>query len=691
MEHQSTSQPNRLIHATSPYLLQHAYNPVDWFPWGEEALKKAKEEDKPIIVSIGYSACHWCHVMERESFENEQIAQLMNQYFVNIKVDREERPDVDAVYMEAAQAISGQGGWPLNAFLTPDAKPFYAGTYFPPQGWANLLVRIAEIFQQEREELEKRAELFKNAIATSEVEKYGLSLETEENPFEITDLDVMFDSIAPAFDTERGGMQKAPKFPMPSIYAFLLHYHQVNKDKQRAVQALNQVNKTLEEMAFGGIYDQIGGGFARYSVDADWFAPHFEKMLYDNGQLISLYTHAYNSTGQQVYKQIVYETINFVDRELTSPEGAFYAALDADSEGEEGKFYIWTFEEVKNLIPDEEEFKLICDYYQIETSGNWEHNYNILHRKSSDEAFAQKHQLGLEELENKIQNWKSILLNARKPKIRPGLDDKTLTSWNALMLNGLVDAYRVFDEDEFLAMALQNAHFIKGKLTVQSEKGLKLWHTYKNGKAHIDAYLEDYALLAEAYINLYQATFDQQWIQTADQLMQYCLQNFYDTEEEMFFFTDKDGEALIARKKEVFDNVIPASNSVMAKNLYLLSILLDQNQYQTIAQKMVTKVKKILVKNVEYLANWGQVYALMVKPIAEIVIVGEDYQAYRKEIDQKYFPNKVILGSKEASDALPLLSHRSIINNSTTIYVCYNKTCQLPVNSVEEAWQQILF
>ena len=689
MDHQSTSKPNRLVHATSPYLLQHAYNPVDWYPWGEEALEKAQKEDKPIIVSIGYSACHWCHVMERESFENDQIAQLMNQHFINIKVDREERPDVDAIYMEAAQAISGQGGWPLNAFLTPDAKPFYAGTYFPPQGWANLLVRVSEIFQADREELEKRAELYKKAISTSEIEKYGLSLDLDEAQFDLADLDTMFDSIAPAFDTQRGGMQKAPKFPMPSIYAFLLHYQNITQNQQKAQQALAQVNRTLEEMAFGGIYDQIGGGFARYSVDASWFAPHFEKMLYDNGQLISLYANAYNLTGNELYKEVVYESINFVDRELTNPEGGFYSALDADSEGEEGKFYIWTYEEITSLFPDEADLKLICDYYQIETSGNWEHNYNILHRKSSDEAFAQKHQLSLEELKSKIQNWKSTLFTARKPKIRPGLDDKALTSWNALLLNGLVDAYRVFDEDEFLAMALQNAHFIKDKLTIDSEKGTKLWHTYKDGKAHIEAYLEDYALLAEAYINLYQATFDLQWIKAADQLMQYCLQNFYDPTEEMFFFTDKDGEALIARKKEVFDNVIPASNSVMAKNLHLLALILDQNQYREIAEKMVSKVRKILLKNVEYLANWGQVYALMSKPSAEIVIIGEESQAYRKEFDKKYFPNKILIGSNQPSDTLPLLTHRTKVNDKTTIYVCYNKACQLPVNSPDEAWKQI--
>lgn len=683
----ANSKPNRLIHATSPYLLQHAYNPVDWFPWGEEALEKARSEDKPIIVSIGYSACHWCHVMERESFEHPKIAELMNQYFVCIKVDREERPDVDAIYMEAAQAITGQGGWPLNAFLTPEAKPFYAGTYFPPQGWANLLLQVAEIFRQEREELEKRAELFKRTIAASDLEKYGLS--PAEADFVLADLDTMFDSIVTGFDTQKGGMQKAPKFPMPSIYAFLLHYSTLTSDSLRQEAALAQVNRTLDEMARGGIYDQIGGGFARYSVDADWFAPHFEKMLYDNAQLVSLYAQAYNLTSRELYKQVVYDTVAFVARELNDPEGGFYSALDADSEGEEGKFYVWTFDELDRIFEDKIDFALFCDYYQIEPSGNWEHHYNILHRKVSDKVFSQKHQLSPEELQLKIQGWKSLLFTIRSPRVRPGLDDKILCSWNALMLNGLIDAYRVFEEDEFLALALQNAHFIRDKFGMETEKGLKLLHTYKQGKAHLDAYLEDYALLIEAYLNLYQATFDLQWINSAEKLADYCMQNFYDVEEKMFYFTDAEGEVLIARKKEIFDNVIPASNSVMARNMYLLSLLLDREDYRNIAFGMVSKVKKLLLKNVEYLANWGQVYALMSRTPAEIVIIGEHYFDFRKEFDKQYFPNKILLGSRHEASSLPLLFQKKAQDGQTTVYVCFNKTCQLPVFTVQEAWKQI--
>ncbi|MEO1654934.1 MAG: thioredoxin domain-containing protein, partial [Bacteroidota bacterium] len=412
---------------------------MEWYPWGPEALEKAQKEDKPIIVSIGYSACHWCHVMERESFENEDIAALMNHHFVNIKVDREERPDIDAIYMEAVQAMGMQGGWPLNAFLTPEAKPFYAGTYFPPRNWAELLQKIARVFQNEREGLEESAENFRAMIARSEMEKYGL--DAQDNEFPLEALDDMVAGISPYFDEERGGMQKAPKFPMPSIYAFLLQYSQLKPSSDLKKQALGQVALTLQEMAWGGIYDQIRGGFARYSVDGDWLVPHFEKMLYDNGQLISLYAQAYQVNPLPLYKDVVYQSIHFVARELRSPEGGFYSALDADSEGEEGKFYVWTFEEIETLFPDEQDRNLLIAYYKIVPEGNWEEGKNILHRRHSDEVFADQHQISLATLQEKIQQWQEVLLQARSKRIRPGLDDKILTSWNALMLKGLVDAY----------------------------------------------------------------------------------------------------------------------------------------------------------------------------------------------------------------------------------------------------------
>lgn len=683
MSQKKEGTPNRLIDATSPYLLQHAYNPVDWYPWGPEALAKAQEEDKPIIVSIGYSACHWCHVMERESFENAHIAKIMNDNFVCIKVDREERPDVDAIYMNAVQAMGMQGGWPLNAFLMPNTEPFYAGTYFPPRNWATLLNKITDIYQKNRQELANSAQKFGESIATSEVIKYGLT--QQEAEFTLEDLDQMFEGLAPYFDKELGGMQKAPKFPMPSIYAFLLNYALSTENQDFKRQASQQVKRTLNAIGQGGIYDQIGGGFARYSVDAEWFAPHFEKMLYDNGQLISLYADAYALTKDEYYKNIVFESIEFVARELTSEEGGFYSALDADSEGEEGKFYIWTYEELSTILSDPQDLKLFCAYYKVSNTGNWEKGTNILYPKISEKEFAELQAIPLETLREKLKQWKKQLLEIRDKRIRPGLDDKILTSWNGLMLKGLVDAYRVFQEPKFLEMALQNAQFLLDKVRQEDQ----LLHSYKNGTAHIIAYLEDYASVIQAYTALYQATFDFKWLKEARRLAKYTIQNFYDAEENMFFFTDAQGEKLIARKKEIFDNVIPASNSMMAQNLYILGLLLDNTEFLDISRKMLSRVKTVMLKNIEYLANWGQLFTWMAKPTAEIAIIGEKYLDFRAELDQRYFPNKILMGSANPSDRLPLLENRLAIDEKTTLYVCFNKACQLPVHTVPEAWEQI--
>ncbi|WP_299456811.1 thioredoxin domain-containing protein [uncultured Microscilla sp.] len=678
MSHQNTQTPNRLAKATSPYLLQHAYNPVDWYPWGKEALQKAKDEDKPIIVSIGYSACHWCHVMERESFEDDEVAAIMNRYFICIKVDREERPDVDAIYMEAIHAMGQRGGWPLNALLTPEAKPFYALTYLPKESWVQLLQNVAEVYQTKRDKLEQSAEAYREAIAASEAKKYDLKPETIRYSREA--LDKMFQSVYNDVDHTRGGTNRAPKFPMPSIWQFLLHYYQITKDEE----ALRAVDVTLNEMAKGGIYDQVGGGFARYSVDADWFAPHFEKMLYDNGQLLSLYADAYNVTQNPLYQQVVMQTVDFVARELTSEEGGFFSALDADSEGVEGKFYVWektAFDEVIGA----EDAAIAADYYQVTSQANWEEG-NILHRNIGDLAFAKKHQMDVESLKQKVTQWNERLLTARNKRIRPGLDDKILTSWNGLMLKGLVDAYRVFDSPKLLNLALANAQFITEKLTTEN---YQLYHSYKNGKASINAYLEDYAAVVDAYIALYQATFDEQWLTNAKVLTDYAVANFYDKEEGLFFFTDVNAEKLIARKKELFDNVIPASNSMMAKNLYWLGLYYEQSDYQQKASQMLGQMQKIIVENPESTANWAALYTYFAQPTAEVAIVGEQAQEYRASFDKYYYPNKILAGTLQPQDSLGLLQNRGTINEQTTVYVCYNKTCQLPVNSVESAWKQM--
>lgn len=669
---------NRLSLETSPYLLQHAHNPVDWFPWGDEALAKAKNENKPIVLSIGYSACHWCHVMERESFENVEIAKLMNAYFVNIKVDREERPDIDQIYMDAVHAMGLQGGWPLNVILMPDGKPFYGGTYFPSNRWANLLEGVQKAFENDLEKLEQSAEGFAVTLNRSEFEKYGLGAET----FKLTHVqyDQMFDHLAKSFDYELGGNNRAPKFPMPCVWLFLLRYHAQTKNPK----ALAQLHLTLKKMALGGIYDQVGGGFARYSTDVEWFAPHFEKMLYDNGQLVSLYSEAYQLTKEPLYKETVYQTIDFVARELTSSEYGFYSALDADSEGVEGKFYVWKYEDI--LAIDLPKKELFLKYYNVYEFGTWEHETNILCRNQSAEEFCQDQNLNLDEFKKLEQEWQTVILKEREKRIHPGLDDKILASWNGLMLNGIVDAYRIFDEERFLTLAIKNATFIKLKMI---ENG-NLWHSYKNGVAKIEAYLEDYAAVIQAFSNLYQATFDEKWLHLAQTLTETCLTYFWDEKENLFFFTSSKSEKLIARKKEIFDNVIPASNSMMATNLLVLGHLLGNDKYVSMGEKIIEIVQNLFSREPYYLANWASASLFLYQPIFEVAIVGKDAFEYRKQLDKHHFANKVVVGTK-AESKLELLVDRTTINERTAIYVCQDKTCQLPVTSVEEALSLMKF
>ncbi|WMJ74777.1 thioredoxin domain-containing protein [Cytophagaceae bacterium ABcell3] len=668
---------NRLVEESSPYLQQHAYNPIDWYPWGDEALNKAKEENKPILVSIGYSACHWCHVMEKESFKDEEVAELMNEHFVNIKVDREERPDIDQVYMDAVQAMNINGGWPLNVFLMPDTKPFYGGTYFPPAHWTHLLKQISKAFENNREELETSAEEFTKVLRHSEVTKYGLS-DTSET-LDPSDLDKAYENLAKNFDGKWGGTGTEPKFPMPSIYGFLLRYYL----KTGKEEALRHLKLTLDKMAYGGIYDQAGGGFARYSTDENWLVPHFEKMLYDNGQLISLYSQAYAVTKDNNYKSIVLQSIEWLKKEMTSEEGGFYSALDADSEGEEGKYYVWSAEELKHIIPNDS-FELFKDYYNIQTRGNWEQEKNILHKTLSDKAFSNKHSLSPEELKALKEKWLRLLLDVREQREKPGTDDKILASWNGIMLKGLIDAYRFLKQDELLDLILQNANFIKDKLSRED----RISHTYKDGKASQEGYLEDYALVIKAYIALYQATGKEDWLQLADKHMSYVMKNFFDPVEELFYFTDIESEKLIARKKEIFDNVIPASNSVMAENLLWLGKILDKADYIDLSYKMLSRTKNILTTDPDFLSNWASLFVTLSSPIAEVVIVGPDFNNIRKEIDSAFIPSMVICGTKEKS-TLPLLKNRIAINNKTTIYVCVDKTCKLPVHTSAEALEQI--
>ena len=659
---------NRLINQSSPYLLQHAHNPVDWWPWGNEALQKATAENKPILVSIGYSACHWCHVMERESFENEEVASVMNQHFVCIKIDREERPDVDAIYMDALHAMGGRGGWPLNVFLMPNAKPFYGLTYLPPQSWVELLENIKNAFENHHEQLEQSANGFAENMQVLDSLKYGLH--ANESTFTTENLETIFEQIKPHFDTQKGGLDRAPKFVMPSIYKFLMRYYAVSKNPE----ALQQIELSLDRIALGGIYDHVSGGWARYSVDDEWFIPHFEKMLYDNGQLLSMFSEGYLLTKNELYKRRVFETIDWLEREMTSPEGGFYSALDADSEGVEGKYYIWTENELKTILG--QDFDWFSKLYSIRKSGNWEHGMNHLHLTKTP-IFDEKYDSAIKKL-----------FEARQSKIRPGLDDKILTSWNGLMLKGLVDAYKAFNDPKFLALALKNAQFIKAKLTTNY---YQLWHSYKNGKATIQGFLEDYATVIDAYLALYEITFDELWLDEATRLVAYVIPNFYDDEDEFFYFTDQTAEKLIAKKKEIFDNVVPSSNSMMAHNLFKLGTIIEHQPYIDLADLMLSKLKNSLLTDPQWSSNWAALFALRTQPTAEIAIIGTDCQEFRAKIEQSFLPNKVVLGNNGQTDSdLVLLQDRKAIDGKTTIYVCYNKTCLIPVFDVEAALKQLL-
>jgi len=686
--------PNRLVEETSPYLQQHAHNPVDWYPWGPEALTRARAEQKPILVSIGYAACHWCHVMEHESFEDEAVAAVMNTHFICIKVDREERPDVDQLYMDALHAMGLQGGWPLNVFLTAEAKPFYGGTYFPKGSWGKLLENIGQAYAGEhRMELEQSAERFMEVIGASELKKYGARNQTEKGADALMalpgsmvpqtglggvseeDFKLLVYNLGVKFDRERGGMNRAPKFPMPSIWRFLLRAHAISGSQT----VLAQTVLTLREMAWGGIYDQAHGGFARYSVDAEWLAPHFEKMLYDNGQLISLYSEAFQVTQEDLFREVVYDTIEFVRLELTNAEGGFYSSLDADSEGEEGKFYVFTKEELHTILGDEE--PLFAAYYNCTAPGNWEEGRNILHRWQTDEAFAAAHQLAPGTVAKLVAGWKQKIMAVRATRVRPGLDDKILTGWNALMLQGLTDAYRAFAEPEFLVVAERNARFIQANL----RDGPRLCRTTKHGRPSISGFLEDYALVIQAYVSLYEVTFAETWLREATVLTEYVLQHFFDPAETQFYYTDSSAEPLVARKKELFDNVIPASNSVMAHNLRRLGRHLENTRYLDLAAEMLAQVRHLVVKEPQHLANWASLYAALLRPGAEVAIIGPAAEIFREELSRQFLFDTVVTGTEEGSE-LPLLKLLTPADmGRTAVHVCRNQACLAPVYSVAAA------
>ncbi len=677
---------NRLANETSPYLLQHADNPVDWYPWGPEALERARSEDKPIHLSIGYSACHWCHVMAHESFEDEETAALMNRNFINIKVDREERPDLDAIYMQAVQAMTGHGGWPMTTFLTPAGEPFYGGTYFPPEprhgmpSFTQVLNGVTRIWETQREDVARSAaELSTQLAGTAEIPAGKASLQPEM-------LDQAFSGMRRNYDKKHGGFGRAPKFPQPQTLEFVLRNHLRKGDNA----ALQMVETTLQKMARGGIYDHLGGGFHRYSVDERWLAPHFEKMLYDNAQLARLYLHTYQVTGNLFYRRIVEETLDYVVREMTGPEGGFYSTQDADSEGEEGKFFVWTADEVRGALG--EDASLFMALYDVTAAGNWE-GHTILNQPRDPAAVARVLGVPLERLEAVAARSRIKLLAEREKRVHPGRDEKVLVSWNGLMLAAFAEAGRVLERPDYLEVARANAAFVLERMM----PGGRLHHVYKNGQVKIDAFLEDYALYAEGLLELYRATFDLQYLRTARDWAQHMLDHYWDGEAGGFFQTSDEHERLITRPKDLFDEAVPSGNGVAAHLLLRLAALLGEPEYDRRGRATIELVAPALP---QYPTAFGKTLNALDFVLAEpqeVAIVGSrdggDTQAMLRALDARYLPNTTVAwcepGDRDAQELIPLLQERPQRDGLATAYVCRSFACQMPTTDVEQMLAQI--
>jgi uncharacterized protein YyaL (SSP411 family) len=671
---------NALINENSPYLLQHAHNPVNWFPWDKEALDKAKKENKMLIISIGYAACHWCHVMEHESFEDEEVARIMNEHFISIKVDREERPDIDDIYMTACQITNGRNcGWPLNAFALPDGRPVWAGTYFPKVQWMSILEQFNNYQQNDPDRLEEAAANVLEGIR--QVDKMITTVESKTNNKDI--IDQLHDGFLNQIDWIKGGRAGQPKFPLPNNYQFLLDYHH-HYNNTRSLEA---VRITLDQMAMGGIYDQLGGGFARYSVDKNWLAPHFEKMLYDNAQLVSLYSNAFKQTGNAFYEIVIRETLAFTERELMSEEGAFYSSLDADSEGVEGKFYVWLHKEIVDVIPDDKERNLFCEFYNVRPEGNWEDGQNILHCSQQINLFAQTRNLDTDYVKNIIYKNKKKLFDQRERRIRPGLDDKVLTAWNALMLEGFIQAYKALGDQKYLTIAIKNGQFIRQTMM---DKDHRLSRSYKNKQKKINAFLDDYAATIQAYLSLYEVTFDISWLKLAKDLTDYAIAHFYDEEKHVFYYTSDIDPELITRKSELSDNVIPGSVSMMCNNLILLSHYYSENIYHEIAQNLINSIKGTLEKagSASYYSNWLTALLKDSEPLKEVVIIGDNKEEFRDHLQKHFLPDAIFIGDSTENE-LPLTQNRSV-EGKTLIYVCQDKVCKIPVDNPEDALKIIL-
>jgi uncharacterized protein len=676
---------NRLINETSPYLLQHAHNPVDWYAWEEGAFERARSEDKPILLSIGYRACHWCHVMEEESFEDEAIAQLMNDNFINIKVDREERPDLDAIYMNAVQMMTGSGGWPMTVFLTPDGKPFYGGTYFPPvdrygmPGFPRVLISVAEAYRARRDEIVNSAEgmldelrRLDRVVAPKGGAEGGLSYEVADHAA---------NHLLRALDPVYGGFGNKPKFPPSMALEFLLRQWRRTKD----AGALDAVELTLNKMARGGMYDQLGGGFHRYSVDEKWLVPHFEKMLYDNALLSRVYTEAFLATGAEFYKRIAVETLDYVTREMTDKEGGFYSTQDADSEGEEGKFFVWTPEEVTALL-GEEDARLFNRYFDVSEMGNFE-GHSILRVDEDIDVIARLMRVSRERLAEVIERGRKVLFDAREKRVKPFRDEKMLTAWNGLMMRSFAEASRAFDRKDYLELAVRNADFLLTRL----RRDGRLLRTRKDGESKLNGYLEDYAYVIDGLLALYEASFDPRWFEEARALAETMIAQFWDAEAGGFFFTSADHERLITRAKDFYDNAIPSGNSVAASALIRLSLLTGVDRYRGMAETILRLVKPAMMRAPSAFGRMLSALDLFLASPYEIAIIGApeapETRAMVDLVFRRYLPNKVVAfapdADSKASQTVKLLEGRGRIDGKATAYVCRNFYCEAPQTSAE--------
>jgi hypothetical protein len=670
---------NRLINESSPYLLSHAHNPVNWYPWSAEALEKAKQEDKPIFLSIGYAACHWCHVMERESFENEPIAAALNENYVSIKVDREQRPDIDQIYMTAAQAMTGSGGWPLSVFLTPDLKPFFAGTYFPPDnrygrpGFMHVITELAKSYKTEREGLEEMANRLTDALKSHMTPEKG-----EEIPLEPKMLETAIRALINNYDPVNGGFGAAPKFPHPTELSFMLRYAVIKNDDT----VLGAVEKSLQKMAYGGVYDQFGGGFHRYSVDARWLVPHFEKMLYDNALLAIVYGEAYQITQNPLYLRIMQETLDFILREMTDSAGGFYSALDADSEGEEGKFYVWKKDEIDSLLGKKAE--PFCRYFNITDLGNFEGNSNIPNIDSSSFEYLNRSGIPADEFQKTIDESKRMLLDVRNRRVRPATDDKILTSWNGLAISALARGFQISGDERYRDAALSAATFIKSELY----RSAALVHSYRGGKFSDGEFLEDYAYLTAGLIDLYESVYDYRWIEFSSALAERAREKFFDSDGNFFLAPDNQSDHFI-RPRDITDGALPAPGSIMMQALLRLSVITGREVFKQSAEMGLRAVARMMSSLPYAMTSALTALDFLTSDSIEIVIVGDRSRSdFLREVYQRFIPLRVLIVSSRGEENIPLLEGRKS-DGATTGYLCRNRVCLLPIKALDD-WKVAL-